>query len=50
MLTYQKELWDIVITNKQENPMVSIRAIDSLYSITNDIARIWLEVIHPNWN
>jgi len=40
MLAYQKELWDIAISNKQENPMASIRAIDSLHSITNDIARI----------
>ena len=40
MLAYQKELWDIAMTNKQENPMVSVRAIDSLHSITNDIARI----------
>jgi hypothetical protein len=39
MLAYQKQLWDIVIANKQENPMVSIRAIESL-SLTNDIARI----------
>jgi hypothetical protein len=40
MIAYQKELWDIVTTNKQENPMVSIRAIESLHSLTNDIARI----------
>jgi hypothetical protein len=40
LFAFQKELWDIVIVNKQENPMVSIRAIDSLHSITNDIARI----------
>lgn len=40
LLAYQKELWDIAMTNKQENPMVSVRAIDSLHSITNDIARI----------
>lgn len=40
MFAYQKELWDIVIANKQSNPMVCIRAIDSLHSITNDIARI----------
>jgi len=40
MLAYQKELWDIVIANKQSNPMISIRAIKSLHSLTNDIARI----------
>jgi len=40
ILTYQKELWDIVIANKHQDPMVSIRAIESLHSITNDIARI----------
>ena len=40
LFAYQKELWDIVIANKQSNPMVSIRAIDSLHGITNDIARI----------
>jgi len=40
MLAYQKELWDIVIANKQSNPMISIRAIESLHSLTNDIARI----------
>ena len=40
MIAYQKELWDMVIANKQGNPMVSIRAIESLHSLTNDIARI----------
>lgn len=40
MFAYQKELWEIVIANKQKNPMVSIRAIESLHSLTNDIARI----------
>ena len=40
LFAYQKELWDIVIANKQKNPMVSIRAIESLHSLTNDIARI----------
>jgi hypothetical protein len=40
LFAYQKELWDIVIANKQSNPMVSIRAIDSLHGITNDIAHI----------
>jgi hypothetical protein len=40
LIAYQKELWNIVMANKQGNPMVSIRAIDSLHSITNDIARI----------
>ena len=40
MIAYQKELWDIVIANKQSNPMASIRAIESLHSLTNDIARI----------
>ena len=40
MLAYQKELWDIAIANKQKNLMVSIRAIESLHSLTNDIARI----------
>lgn len=40
LFAYRKELWDIVIENKQSNPMVSIRAIDSLHGITNDIACI----------
>jgi hypothetical protein len=40
LFAYQKELWDIVIANKQSNPMVCIRAIESLHSLTNDIARI----------
>ena len=40
MLAYQKELWDIVMANKQKNPMVSIRAIESLHSLTNEVARI----------
>jgi hypothetical protein len=40
LFAYQKELWDIVIENKQSNPMISIRAIDSLHGITNDIAPI----------
>jgi hypothetical protein len=40
MIAYQKELWDIVMANKQSNPMVSIRALESLHSLTNDIARI----------
>jgi hypothetical protein len=40
MFAYQKELWDIVSANKQKYPMVSIRAIESLHSLTNDIARI----------
>ena len=40
MIAYQKELWDIAIANKQSNPRVSIRAIESLHSLTNDIARI----------
>ena len=40
LFAYQKELWDIVIANKQENPMASIRAIESLHNLTNDIARI----------
>jgi hypothetical protein len=40
LFAYQKELWDIVIANKQKNPMASIRAIESLHSLTNDIARI----------
>lgn len=39
LFAYQKELWDIVIANKQSNPMVCIRAIESLHSLTNDIAR-----------
>ncbi|MGC1133716.1 MAG: hypothetical protein WA941_12900 [Nitrososphaeraceae archaeon] len=38
MLAYQRELWNIVAANKQKNP--AVRAIDSLHSITNDIARI----------
>jgi hypothetical protein len=40
MLAYQKELWHITLVNKQENPMVSIRAIDSLHRITLDLARV----------
>ncbi|MGH9986826.1 MAG: hypothetical protein ACRD8W_23010 [Nitrososphaeraceae archaeon] len=40
LFAYQKELWDIVIANKQSNPMVCIRAIESLHSLTNDIAQI----------
>ena len=40
MIAFQTELWDIGMANKQDNPMVSIRAIDSLHGITNDIARI----------
>lgn len=40
MLAYQKELWEIAITNKQDTPLVSIKAIDSLNSITNNIACI----------
>jgi hypothetical protein len=40
MIAYHKELCDIIMANKQENPMVSVRAIDSPHSITNDIARI----------
>jgi len=44
LFAYQKELWDIVIANKQSNPMVSIRAIDSLHRITLDLARVIDEV------
>ena len=33
-------MWDIIIVNKQSNPTVSIRVIESLHSLTNDIARI----------
>jgi hypothetical protein len=40
LFAYQKELWDIAIVNKQKNPIISIRAIESLHSLTNDIARI----------
>ena len=40
LFAYQRELWDIVIANKQSNPMVCIRAIESLHGLTNDIARI----------
>jgi len=40
MMAFQKELWDIAMTNKQENPMVSVRAIDSLHRITLDLARV----------
>lgn len=40
LFAYQKELWDIAIVNKQKNPMVCIKAIESLHSLTNDIARI----------
>ena len=40
MIAFQRELWDIAIANKQENPMVSVRAIDSLHRITLDLARV----------
>jgi hypothetical protein len=40
MIAFQKELWDIAVANKQEDPMVSIRAIDSLHRITLDLARV----------
>ncbi len=40
LFAYQKELWDIVIANKQSNPTICIKAIESLHSITNDIPRI----------
>jgi hypothetical protein len=40
MMAFQKELWDIAVANKQEDPMVSIRAIDSLHRITLDLARV----------
>jgi len=33
MIAFQRELWDIAMANKQENPMVSVRAIDSLHRI-----------------
>jgi len=32
------------MANKQENPMVSVRAIDSLHRITLDLARVIDEV------
>jgi len=40
MIAFQRELWDIAMANKQEDPMVSIRAIDSLHKITLDLARV----------
>ena len=40
MIAFQRELWDIAMTNKQDNPMVSVRAIDSLHRITLDLARV----------
>jgi hypothetical protein len=40
MIAFQRELWDIAIANKQDNPMVSVRAIDSLHRITLDLARV----------
>ncbi|MGC1133607.1 MAG: hypothetical protein WA941_12355 [Nitrososphaeraceae archaeon] len=40
MVAFQRELWDIAMANKQENPMVSVRAIDSLHRITLDLARV----------
>jgi hypothetical protein len=40
MIAFQRELWDIAMANKQENPMVSVRAIDSLHRITLDLARV----------
>ena len=33
-------LWEIVLANKQDNPMVSVRAIESLHRITLDLARV----------
>ena len=40
MMAFQRELWDIAMANKQEDPMVSVRAIDSLHRITLDLARV----------
>jgi hypothetical protein len=40
IIAFQRELWDIAVANKQEDPMVSIRAIDSLHRITLDLARV----------
>jgi hypothetical protein len=40
MIAFQRELWDIAMANKQDNPMVSVRAIDSLHRITLDLARV----------
>ena len=39
-MAFQRELWDIAMANKQEDPMVSVRAIDSLHRITLDLARV----------
>jgi hypothetical protein len=40
IIAFQRELWDIAVVNKQEDPMVSIRATDSLHRITLDLARV----------
>jgi hypothetical protein len=40
IIAFQRELWDIAIANKQENPMISTKAIDSLHRITLDLARV----------
>ena len=40
MIAFQRELWDIAMANKHQNPMISIRAIDSLHRITLDLARL----------
>ena len=46
MMAFQKELWEIAMANKQEDPMVSVRAIDSLHRITLDLARVIDEAPH----
>ena len=40
MMAFQRELWDIAMANKQEDPMVSVRAIDSLHRITLDLSHV----------
>jgi hypothetical protein len=40
MMAFQRVLWEIVLANKQDNPMVSVRAIESLHRITLDLARV----------
>ena len=46
MIVFQRELWDIAMANKQDNPMVSVRAIDSLHRITLDLARVIDEALY----
>ncbi|MGC1131525.1 MAG: hypothetical protein WA941_01780 [Nitrososphaeraceae archaeon] len=40
MKASQKKLWDLAMANRQENPTVSVSAIDSLHSIALDPARV----------